>query len=79
MDVKITEEQLDMLVQNTCFAADGAAMDERAKGVTNAQITRAVVRRTIEFLIGNDLVEFKSTGEGTWMNIEPPYEGVGSD
>lgn len=69
----MTPENLENLTRNATFAADGAAINEIALGATNAQITRRVVRRTIEFLIGNGLVEFKSDGSEMWLAIDPPY------
>lgn len=72
--MKVTSETIENLTRNACFAADNAAMGEIANGATQAQVIRRAVRRTIEFLIGNDLVEVKSDGAGQWLTINPPYE-----
>ncbi len=71
---EMTSENLDNLVHNACFAADLAAMEARytLKG-TNAEITRATVKRAIEFLVGNGLLEFKKDGTGEWLSVDPPY------
>ena len=71
--MQMTEQNLEQLVRNASFAADSAALEEIANGATNAQVTRRVVRRTIEFLVGNGLLEFKHDGSDEWLTIEPPF------
>ena len=72
--MKVTNETIENLTRNACFAADNAAMGEIANGATQAQVIRRAVRRTIEFLVGNDLIEVKSDGAGLWLQVDPPYE-----
>lgn len=69
----MTPEQLENLTQNASMAADFAAIDEMKNGASQAQVIRRVVRRTIEFLVGNGLIEVKSDGNDEWLTLEPPY------
>lgn len=71
MTANMTPENLDTLVRNACFAADNVAIDSRH--LPGVQQTEAIVRRTIEFLIGNGLVEFIKDGSNEWLKIDPPY------
>lgn len=74
----VTRDELAWLTQQACFAADQVAMEHRRSGemLTGAEQTRGIVERTIEFLIGNGLIEvtLPADGEGVWMKVEPPYD-----
>lgn len=72
----MNQQQLEDLVYNATFSADTAAMEERAQGATNAQVTRRVVRRTIEFLYGNGFIEIneEKIADPGWLKIDPPFD-----
>jgi hypothetical protein len=70
----VTPTQFDNLVRSTCFAADMVALDAfHAAGMTNAEVTRVIIRRSLEFLIGNDLIEVKPEHLEGWLTLEPPF------
>lgn len=52
--VTVEPDVLDRLVRHACFAADLVAMERHATGAAR---TRAVVRRGLEMLLANGLVE----------------------
>lgn len=75
IDQPISQGLVDKLTQDACFAADIVAISNRHTDMTNAEQTRAIIRRAIEFMIGNDVVRVVDHGdEGRWMTINPPYD-----
>lgn len=60
------------LIQNAVLAADAAAMEPH---VTPADQTRAVVRRVIEFLVGNGLITITPEEDWpVWLVMDPPFD-----
>jgi len=75
IDPPISQGLVDKLTQDACFAADGVALTNRHDpNMTGAQQTRAVVRRTIEFLIGNNIVAVVEHNDSRWLKMDPPYD-----
>ena len=76
IDPPISQGLVDKLTQDACFAADTVAITNRQDpNMTGAQQTRAVVRRTIEFLIGNDIVAVVDHNDTLrWIKMDPPYD-----
>jgi hypothetical protein len=63
---------IDELVQNGCLAADVVVIGFDGTG---AERTRAGLRRALECLIGNGMIEVKPRAEWPeWVAIDPPYE-----
>jgi hypothetical protein len=75
IDTPISQGLVKKLTQDACFAADSVAIANRQAGdMTPAEQTRAIIHRSIEFLIGNDIIRVVDHGdEGRWMTIDPPY------
>ncbi len=76
--MKLSDEVVEDLTYWGTFAADTAAIEERALGATNAQITRRIVRRTIEALAANDLIHVPEIrwGENMQFIPDPPFDVV---
>jgi hypothetical protein len=76
VDSPISQGLVDKLTQDACFAADSVAITNRHDpNMTGAQQTRAVVRRTIEFLIGNNIVVVVDHNDmPRWIKMDPPYD-----
>lgn len=71
----IPMSMVETLTHQACFAADTVAIDNRHTGMTGAQQTHAIVRRTIEFLIGNGLIDVVDQGSlNPWIKPDPPYD-----
>lgn len=71
----MTTENLEALVRNATFSADMAAIGgPHVTQMTGVEKTRQIVRRVIEFLYGNDLMEFKNDGSSLWLKLEPPFD-----
>lgn len=70
--VAVTGEEFETAVRNATLSADMVAMQPHA---TEAARTRAIVRRTLEFLLANKIVEMKPASEwNEWMSLDPPFE-----
>jgi hypothetical protein len=66
------EELVDELIQNAVLSADSVACLDYPTG---AQRTRAIVKRTVESLIGNGLVSVTPRSEWPrWIVLDPPFQ-----
>lgn len=77
--MKLSDEVLEDLTRWATFSADTVAMEQRALGVTNAQVTRRVVRRAIEALAANDLIRVPDlpTNSEKFMYVpDPPFDPI---
>lgn len=70
----MNQEKLEQLTQEACFAADGVAIESRTAGDTGAETTRKILRRAIEALYGNGLIEIVEYPPSLWFKADPPYD-----
>lgn len=63
------------LLRAAVMAADSVAIDARQRpGVTNADITRAVVREAFACALGNGLIQVVPQDQWPqWIAVDPPY------
>jgi hypothetical protein len=69
------EADLAPVLRSVMFAADSAAIDATAQGVTPHQVTTAAVHAAFECALGNGLIQI--TDPATWPEyyaIDPPYD-----
>ena len=64
--------EFEEAVRNARFSADSVAMADHP---TPAKKTEAIVRRTLEALLANGIIEIKPIDEWPpFYSIDPPYE-----
>lgn len=67
------KETFNQLVQNAAMSADQVAIGFSG---TDAEKTRAIVRRALECLIGNGLIEVRPADQWPdFISLDPPYSG----
>lgn len=74
--MSLSDEVLDHLTRNAALSADTVVTEMREKAwYTNAQITRAAVRRAIESLAANDLIRIPDppTDPDHVYIMDPPF------
>lgn len=69
------QQHLEELVSASSFAADIVAIEEISKGATMAQVNRRSIRRAIEFLYGNELIDVDTRKLEAFRFdvVNPPY------
>lgn len=67
--------ELDLLVQHACFAADGVRWGARSQWTTEADLVRLQLKRALEMLIGNGLIQVVPAQDWPeYVVLDPPYK-----
>jgi hypothetical protein len=70
----VSENLIDMLVQNACFAADSIVLSSVNRNQTSAEMTRRVLQRALEMLIANNLIKITPVEDWPeYVVLDPPY------
>lgn len=73
---------MEWVVRNACFSADIVAMERTAAGDTGAQVTEAIIKRSLEALVANGIIAIKDPDDWPPFYVpDPPYKSIfeGSD
>ena len=69
--MSVDPQVLEALLRDACLSADAVAMEPHT---TDADKTRAIVRRTVEVLLGNGMIMVTDADTWPdWVVLDPPY------